>query len=473
MRRLKALWRRLRGVLSSDRSEQDFADELDGHVAMHIEDGVRAGLSREEARRQALIRLGGLEQAKIAHRERRGLPLLETLAQDVRYGLRLLGKSPGFACVSVVTLALGIGATTAIFSVVKAVLLNQLPYKDPGSIVAVWTANQASGGQPLPSSPGDFATWKQKSGVFEDMAPSYDDEKTLTGEGAPQFLIGYGVSANYLRILGAQPQLGRLYTDDEDKAKAPNVALLSDHLWRTTFHSDPGVVGRAITLEGKPYTVVGVMPRGFDYPQTVEIWTPAAMAPSDFDDFKHTYVRILARLKPGVTLAAAQKAMNELEVQVDAAHPDTDGGNRVVLVPLREQLAGDIRRPLLILLGAVALVLLIACANTAGLALARDAERQKEIAVRLALGATRMRLLRQFLTESLLLAVIGRDRRSAAGAGRNAAPGEAVSQRRCESADSEGDGDSGRSGSASFCGGGYAADGAPVRNCAGTEGHAS
>ena len=407
MRTLKALWRRLRGVFSSERGERDFADELDGHVAMHIEDGVRAGLSREEARRQALIRLGGLEQAKIAHRERRGLPLLETLAQDVRYGLRLLGKSPGFACVSVVTLALGIGATTAIFSVVKAVLLNQLPYKDPESIVAVWTANQASGGQPLPSSPGDFAIWKQKSGVFEDMAPSYDDEKTLTGEGAPQFLIGYGVSANYLRILGVQPQLGRLYTDEEDKAKAANVALLSDHLWRTTFHSDPSVVGRPITLEGKPYTVVGVMPRAFNYPETVEIWTPAAMAPSDFDDFKHTYVRILARLKPGVTLAAAQKAMNALEAQVDAAHPDTDGGNRVVLVPLREELAGDIRRPLLILLGAVALVLLIACANTAGLALARDAERQKEIAVRLALGATRMRLLRQFLTESLLLAVMG------------------------------------------------------------------
>ncbi len=407
MRTLKALWRRLRGVFSSERAERDFADELDAHVTMHIEDGVRAGLSREEARRQALIRLGGLEQAKIAHRERRSLPMLETLAQDVRYGLRLLGKSPGFACVSVVTLALGIGATTAIFSVVKAVLLKHLPYKDPGSIVAVWTANQASGGQPLPSSPGDFAIWKQKSGVFEDMAPSYDDEKTLTGEGAPQFLIGYGVSANYLRILGVQPQLGRLYTDDEDKPKGPDVALLSDHLWRTTFHSDPSVVGRAITLEGKPYTVVAVMPRSFDYPSSVEIWTPAAMGPSDFDDFKHTYVRILARLKAGVTLAAAEKAMDALQVQVDAAHPDTDGGNRVVLTPLREQLTGDIRRPLLILLGAVAMVLLIACANTAGLALARDAERQKEIAVRLALGATRLRLLQQFLTESLLLAVMG------------------------------------------------------------------
>jgi predicted permease len=407
MHKLRALWLRLRGMFGSGPVGSDFTAELESHLAMNIEDGVRAGLSREEARRQALIRLGGLEQAKITHRERRGLPFLETLGQDVRYGLRVLAKSPGFVCVSVATLALGIGANTAIFSVVKTVLMMPLPYKDPGRIVAVWTASAARGGHTLPSSPGDFTIWKQKSGVFEDLAPSYDDEKTLTGEGAPQFLIGYGVSANYLRILGVEPQLGRLYTDDEDKAEGPRVALLSDHLWRTTFHSDPNIVGKATTLDGKPYTVVGVMPRGFNYPPTVEIWTPAAMAPKDFDDFAHPYVRILGRLKPGVTVAAAQTAMNTLEEQIAKAHPDTDAGNHVVLAPLREQLDGDIRKPLLILMGAVGLVLLIACANTAGLALARNAERQKEVAVRLALGGTRIRLLRQFVTESLMLAGLG------------------------------------------------------------------
>lgn len=407
MRNLRALWFRLSEILGRGRKEAEFSAELESHLQMHIEDGVHAGLSHEEARRQALIKLGGMEQTKIAHRERRGLPWLEKTWQDICFGLRMLLKNPGFTVVAILTLALGIGANTAIFSVVKAVLLAPLPYKDSSRIVAVWTANPARGGQPLPSTAADFAVWKEKSGVFEDLAPSYDDERTLTGQGAPRLLIGYAVSANYLRILGVDPQIGRLYTDQEDRPGGPKVVLLSDHLWRTTFHSDRNVVGQPITLDGNPYIVLGVMPRGFNYPSSVEIWTPAAMAPAAFDDFNHTYVRILGRLKPGVALVAAQKRVNALEAQVAAVHPDTDSGNRVVLVPLREQLDGDIRRPLLILMGAAGLVLLIACANTAGLALARDAERQREIAVRLALGATRLRLLRQFMTESVLLAAMG------------------------------------------------------------------
>jgi predicted permease len=405
MRKLRALWMRIRGLFVTGYSA-DFNAELESHLQHHIEDNIRHGMTPEQARREALIKLGGIEQTRQAYRERQSLPWIETLWQDSRFGLRMLAKNPGFTITAVLTLALGIGANTAIFSVVKAVLMAPLPYKDPSRIVAVWTASPARGNQPLPSSPGDFAIWK-KGGIFEDLAPSYDDEKTLTGQGSPQFLIGYAVSANYLRILGVQPQLGRLYTDEEDKPGGPKIALLSNHLWRATLHSDPNIVGKAITLDGKPFTVLGVMPPTFDYPATVDLWNPIAMAPSDFDDFNHTYVRIIGRLRPGITLEAAQREINALEAQTAAAHPSTDNGNRVVLVPIRQQLDGDIRKPLLILLGAVGLVLLIACANTAGLALARNAERQKEISVRVALGATRLRLLRQFVTESLLLAIMG------------------------------------------------------------------
>ena len=318
-----------------NRRYDDLAVSIQEHLDERTEDLMEEGMTREEATQKARRDFGNV--TVIAERSRQvwQWPTLESIWADVRFALHQLRKSPGFAITAILTLALGVGATTAIFSVVKAVLLNPLPYKDPDRVVAVWTANDARDGKPHPSTAADFAAWKQRSGVFEDLAPSYDDERTLTGQGAPQLLIGYAVSANYLRILGVQPQLGRLYNDEEDRPGGPKVALLSDSSLAHDVSCRPRIVGKAITLDGSPFTVLGVMPPRFNYPSTVEVWTPAAMAPSAFDDYDHTYIRILGRLKPGVSLAEAQKAANAVEAQVAAAHPNTDSGNRVVLVPLR------------------------------------------------------------------------------------------------------------------------------------------
>jgi len=397
----------LRNIFARRRRYSELSESIREHIEEKTAELIDEGMSEEEARFAALREFGNVTRVEERSREAWQWPAIESLWADVRYAFRQMVRAPGFSAIAIVTLALGIGANTAIFSVVKAVLLAPLPYRNPSGIAAIWTANPSRGDEPLPSSPGDLAEWKQKSGVFEDMAPSWDNEVTLTGQGSPQYLFGYAVSANYLRILGVKPAIGRLYTDQEDRPGGPMVALVSDRLWRATFHADPSIVGKAITLDGKRYTVLGVMPPGFNYPYGVKVWMPSAMAPSSFDDFRHRYVRILARLKPGVSAKDAQIAINRLEAQIAVAHPDTDQGNRVVVTPLREQLDGDIRMPLLILLGAASLVLLIACANTAGLALAREAERQKEIAVRLALGATRTHLVGQFMTESLVLGVVG------------------------------------------------------------------
>jgi predicted permease len=330
-----------------------------------------------------------------------------TLTQDIRFAIRMLTKNPVFTAVVVLTLALGIGANTAIFSVVNTVLLAPLAYKDPDRLVVIWGNNPQQSSEEFPVSPAVFAAWKAENHVFEEMAASSDDLDTITGGGEPEMVVGYDFSADYFHVIGAKPELGRTFLPEEDRPGGPKVAVLSDKIWRRRFNTDPGIIGKTIQLGNSPYTVVGVMPPNFRYPDKVEIWTPLALPASAASDWKNHYLRVLARLKPGVTLAQAQAQMTALAERLAHEHPDTSSGEGVMLKPIRQQIAGDIRTPLLVLLGAVGFVLLISCVNVANLLLAHAAAREREIAVRTALGAGRLRLLRQMLTESLLLSLAG------------------------------------------------------------------
>ncbi len=333
--------------------------------------------------------------------------------QDLRYGFRVLTKNPGFTTIAVLTLALGIGANTAIFSVINGVLLKPLPYSDPGQLVTLWERSPAGGFEPEKVTGPDFIDWRQRNRVFEGMAFWFGGGAfNLVGtEGVEKVEVVYA-SSGLFSVLGVKPLLGRTFIPEEDRWQGNRVAVISHELWQTRFGADPNVLGRTITVDtyGRGvYSIVGVMPRGFQFPGECELWLPAGWTGVRLDERRsaHWY-SVIARLKPGATLDRAQSEMNALQARIAQDHPSELIGAQVAVVPLLEQILGRRLRPaLLILWASVACVLLIACANLANLLLARGFGRQKEVAVRLAVGASRWRVTRQFLTESILLALAG------------------------------------------------------------------
>jgi putative ABC transport system permease protein len=409
MRGLRAWLLRLAGVFQPDR-DRDLDAELESHLQLHIDDGMQRGLSADEARRQAVLKLGGIERTREQYRDRRGLPAFETLARDVRYAVRVLRQRPGFTLAAILVLSLGIGANTAIFSVVNAVLLRPLPFPEASRLTFVWhvpPADAFPGMTKFAVSPANFLDWQRQARSFERMALMQFRSFNITGRSGPDTLRAAGVTPGFFSVLGAQPILGRTLRPEEDVRGQHRVVVLSERLWMRRFGGDRTILGRTLSLNSEPYTVVGVMGSTFRLPEFAELWTPIAWTDQERAVRNNHNCMVIARLRGGVDLQTAQTEMSTISRRLEQQYPEDDKDWGAVVIPLHRDLVADIRPSLLVLLGAVAFVLLIACANVANLVLARTLGRRKEIGVRLALGASGGRVLRQILCETAVLGIAG------------------------------------------------------------------
>jgi putative ABC transport system permease protein len=415
--RLAVLVSRIRGLLQARRVDADFDEEMAAHLEMLADDHIRRGLSPAEARRAAIVSFGGPMQIKEQHRDEAGLPFVETTLQDIRYAARSLRKHPAYSVVAIATLAIGIGAGTTVFSFVGAVLLRPLPYKNPEQLIRVFETNPLRNWTKNIASPANYADWKARNRVFDGIAAyeqftnvgSGASELFLTGFGEPQGLKSLGVTGNLFTVLGAVPLLGRGFTDEETFEGKGRVAILTYGLWQSAFGGDPAVVGRTITLSGRAYDIVGVMPRQFFFPgRDVQIYVPVAYPPATFTNSRRPHwLGVVARLRPGVSLEQARQDMAGIARQLEQQYPDTNTQMGVRLDPLHDSFASEPRGALLMLSAAVGLLFLIVCANIANLQLGRAVSRARELAIRRALGAGRTRLLRQLFTESIVMSAAG------------------------------------------------------------------